>query len=860
MSHNAKRSWAFLASAAVGLSGIAATPALANQPAPTAQIVSEQAPAAASQSLQDASVDWGVKSSFRRYITGPVAGGSQELTGATSNADGSYHFTAAEGTVEADGSYHVKFTGSSVKYTGHHGVLEVTISDLELVVKDGQGSLYANISERPYNGNTTPNPPVQHDHTLIGTFDASSLKNEGGQLTLAASDATKVKLSTEATSVFAGFYQAGQELDALAFSAKLVTKQAPAPEKPADPTPEPSQPAQPAPEPTQPEQPAPEPSKPADPAPEPAQPAPEQSKPAETPAPQPSQTSEAPASTPSKPGEAPSSQPAPQPSQSSEAAKPAPAQPPATDAAPRTDVPKGQGHIIESGNLTWNIRDSFLHYLNTIARGNITVEGLSKNAAGGLDFTSASGSYDESTKTGQINFAGKVHISGHHGQLNSSFENTRLVIKEGKGYLVVDAEALNMQGENRTFKDLVLAEVDLSGATLENDVLSAKNAAVTVTVEGSEAIFAGQYNDADKRAMAPLSFSAKLGSQLVENKVTDTTVKGSNTGSGSMNLGNNANAGIGGTNFGGSVNNGGGSASPSRNGSTPAAHPNGGKSGSFSSVSKNPAQPVCTPVTVTKQVPVKAANKAPAASADGKVASADLGWGVRDSFRNYIRGGIANGSWDLNGTTYSNNAFQWAKGTGSFKDGKGSISFTGSVHFTGHHGILDTTISNPRLEINGKTAVLYATVVGNDMDGKSQNYGEVALLNVDVSGLQVSGDKISISGAGTTITAEGAKAFAGFYEAGKDMAPLSFSASLSGTQPAGNTAKTQTTQTVTETVYQGQGCESLNARGSHGRLAHTGASGVEAGVASGLASLAAGIGAVLYTRRRKSSRMSERSE
>ena len=867
MSHNAKRSWAFLASAAVGLSGIAATPALANQPAPTAQIVSEQAPAAASQSLQDASVDWGVKSSFRRYITGPVAGGSQELTGATSNADGSYHFTAAEGTVEADGSYHVKFTGSSVKYTGHHSVLEVTISDLELVIKDGQGSLYANISERPYNGNTTPNPPVQHDHTLIGTFDASSLKNEGGQLTLAASDATKVKLSAEATSVFAGFYQAGQELDALAFSAKLVTKQAPTPEKPADPTPEPTQPA---PEPTQPEQPAPEPSKPADPAPEPAQPTPEQSKPAETPAPQPSrsseapapqpsQTSEAPVSNPSKPSEAPSSQPAPQPSQSSEAAKPAPAQPPATDAAPRTDVPKGQGHIIESGNLTWNIRDSFLHYLNTIARGNITVEGLSKNAAGGLDFTSASGSYDEATKTGQINFAGKVHISGHHGQLNSSFENTRLVIKEGKGYLVVDAEALNMQGENRTFKDLVLAEVDLSGATLENNVLSAKNAAVTVTVEGSEAIFAGQYNDADKRAMAPLSFSAKLGSQLVENKVTDTTVKGSNTGSGSANLGNNANAGIGGTNFGGSMNSGGGSAPHSHNSSTPAAHPNGGKSGSFSSVSKNPAQPVCTPVTVTKQVPVKAANKAPAASADGKVASADLGWGVRDSFRNYIRGGIANGSWDLNGTTYSNNAFQWAKGTGSFKDGKGSISFTGSVHFTGHHGILDTTISNPRLEINGKTAVLYATVVGNDMDGKSHNYGEVALLNVDVSGLQVSGDKISISGAGTTITAEGAKAFAGFYEAGKDMAPLSFSASLSGAQPAGNT-KTQATQTVTETVYQGQGCDSLNARGSHGRLAHTGASGVEVGVASGLASLVAGIGAVLYTRRRKSSRMSDRSE
>ena len=629
---------------------------------------------------------------------------------------------------------------------------------------------------------------------------------------MAASDATKVKLSAEATSVFAGFYQAGQELDTLAFSAKLVTKQAPAPEKPADPTPEPTQPAQPAPET----------SKPADPTPEPSQPAPEQSKPAEMPEPQPSQTSEAPASNPSKPSEAPSSQPAPQPSQSSEAAKPAPAQPPATDAAPRTDVPKGQGHIIESGNLTWNIRDSFLHYLNTIARGNITVEGLSKNAAGGLDFTSASGSYDEATKTGQINFAGTAEFTGHNGQLKSTIKNMRLVVVNGKGTLVADVDALTLDGKSVSKTGLVFAEVDLSGASVKDGVFSAQNAAVTLTDEGSTVLFAGQYRGADK-AMAPLSFSVKLSEQTAENTVEIPRVsesstsdnKGSENGSsneGSSNSGANGSGSNGSAGTSGSVSNGG--------------------SSSNGSVSSNPAQPVCVPVTRTREVQDQDAS-------DGTIKSANLGWGVRDSFRNYVRGGIANGSWELNGTSYSSDAFNWSNGTGTFKGGKGSISFSGSVRFTGHHGILDTTIANPRLEINGNSGTLYATMNSNDPSGKATNYGEVALLKVDLSGLQSSSDAVSVNGAATTLTAEGAKAFAGFYDAGKDMAPLSFSAAING-------AKT-TTKTVSETVYEGEGCDPVTGK----PLASTGASGVEGTLVAGFIAVAAGAGTVVYTRRRK---------
>ena len=226
-------------------------------------------------------------------------------------------------------------------------------------------------------------------------------------------------------------------------------------------------------------------------------------------------------------------------------------------------------------------------------------------------------------------------------------------------------------------------------------------------------------------------------------------------------------------------------------------------------------------------------------ASDGTIKSANLGWGVRGSFRNYVRGGIANGSWELNGTSYSSDAFNWSNGTGTFKNGKGSISFSGSVRFTGHHGILDTTIANPRLEINGNSGTLYATMTSNDPSGKATNYGEVALLKVDLSGLQSSADAVSVNGAATTLTAEGAKAFAGFYEAGKDMAPLSFSAAING-------AKT-TTKTVTETVYEGEGCDPVTGK----PLASTGASGVEGTLVAGFIAVAAGAGTVVYTRRRK---------
>lgn len=157
----------------------------------------------------------------------------------------------------------------------------------------------------------------------------------------------------------------------------------------------------------------------------------------------------------------------------------------------------------------------------------------------------------------------------------------------------------------------------------------------------------------------------------------------------------------------------------------------------------------------------------------------------------------------------------------------------------------------------------------NTMDGKPVSYGEVALLEVDLNGLQESGGTISVKEAPTKLTETGSKAFASFYPKGQEMAPLSFTASTSGGSgvgggsgatgggsAAGGSAGAGTgssaggggtgqEKTVTETVYEGPGCESKNAR-----LANTGAQGVNLSVAGGVSALLAGTAAIIYARRR----------
>lgn len=167
-----------------------------------------------------------------------------------------------------------------------------------------------------------------------------------------------------------------------------------------------------------------------------------------------------------------------------------------------------------------------------------------------------------------------------------------------------------------------------------------------------------------------------------------------------------------------------------------------------------------------------------------QITNATLDWGVKESFRAYISGTIANGSWDTSeGATYDTPNFTWSDGTGSYDPATdtGEITFEGTVQFTGHDGVLDLTIANPTFEFEGDgQAALVMDTISHDMDGEvavdadQQWVGEVS-LDDDISPEDGS---VELSDLETTLTNSGAAAFGGFYEAGEALDPVGLSFDL----------------------------------------------------------------------------------
>ena len=164
------------------------------------------------------------------------------------------------------------------------------------------------------------------------------------------------------------------------------------------------------------------------------------------------------------------------------------------------------------------------------------------------------------------------------------------------------------------------------------------------------------------------------------------------------------------------------------------------------------------------------------------VSDARMGWGVKDSFRTYIQGGVAKGGWTTSGgAVYNSGAFVFSGNEGAVDptSPQGSISYGGSVDFTGHGGVLDLNIANPEIQFSGNSGSLIADVTSNDAEGNARNFGRITVADLTVNA-SASGDVID-GNAGATLTAAGSEALADFYPAGTAMAPVTFKASLSGT-------------------------------------------------------------------------------
>ncbi|GAB3161995.1 hypothetical protein GCM10027059_13600 [Myceligenerans halotolerans] len=158
-------------------------------------------------------VDWGVKASFRAYITGTAHGSVSLEGGVTQNTDGTYRWPSSASSFDAATGETVVTTTGAVHFTGHDGVLDLRIADLEArVTADGTATLIAAVTSNRTTGET-----VDYGRVDLATLDATRGDRTVGAGTL---DWTGIPATLTATGAeaFGGFYGAGTVLDPVGMS------------------------------------------------------------------------------------------------------------------------------------------------------------------------------------------------------------------------------------------------------------------------------------------------------------------------------------------------------------------------------------------------------------------------------------------------------------------------------------------------------------------------------------------------------------------------------------------------------------------------------------------------------------------
>ncbi|MFB8089431.1 HtaA domain-containing protein [Streptomyces sp. NPDC055992] len=181
-----------------------------------------------------------------------------------------------------------------------------------------------------------------------------------------------------------------------------------------------------------------------------------------------------------------------------------------------------------------------------------------------------------------------------------------------------------------------------------------------------------------------------------------------------------------------------------------------------------------------------------AQAASRTVQGGRLDWGIKSSFQSYVTGPIAQGSWGLTGgaATVGGSQFRFHSATGSYDPANGAFraGFSGGVRFTGHKKSdgsyeLDLTISRPTVRIQGGSGTLYADMTSKERgSGRVTTAAQVPLATLGLSGIDMRGGTtpVALTNIPATLTAQGAKSFAGYYTAGTPLDPVSLSVDTTG--------------------------------------------------------------------------------
>ncbi|GLF93976.1 HtaA domain-containing protein [Streptomyces yaizuensis] len=199
---------------------------------------------AADRTVQGGRLDWGLKSSFQKYVTGPIANGNYRLTGGSATVGQSlFRFHSAQGAYDPDtGAFEARFTGG-VHFTGHRKPdgsheLDLSLSRPTVRIAGGRGTLHADmVSKERGTGKVTDSRQV-----AFASLDLSGIDMRGGTSPVALSN-VPATLTPQGATAFAGFYSAGTPLDPISLSVDVAAGAPQQPERTPE-TPKAEQPPQ----------------------------------------------------------------------------------------------------------------------------------------------------------------------------------------------------------------------------------------------------------------------------------------------------------------------------------------------------------------------------------------------------------------------------------------------------------------------------------------------------------------------------------------------------------------------------------------------------------------------------------------
>lgn len=407
----------------------------------------------------------------------------------------------------------------------------------------------------------------------------------------------------------------------------------------------------------------------------------------------------------------------------------------------------GSSQKVVSGTLTWGVKESFRSYLTgPIASGTITPsDGARADSQHVASFNNGTGNLMGGK--GSISFKGKVRYYGHAGILDFTLIDPKLTIDpSGTGHLEFGYQVAKGSPKRITIADVDPAKLNMSGTQA-----NLSNTNTHLTKAGMEVFsYQGHPFYPENTQLDPVTAALTLNTPATSTPSSSTSPT---------------------------------TAKPSPSTSTPTTVK--------PAPSATPSAPAATPPT-----------SSPSTSA------ASLTWGVKDSFRSYIAGPIANGRITVSGhatATPAGFTFPQTGTTAKLPNASGTTSYGGSVNFYGHGGILNLTFTNPRVIIpgSGKTGQLLVDYTEN---GKGVSGLPIATLNFAGGQESTSGSSMTYRNVPAALTDKGTVAFSyqghGFYPAGIALDPVTFTIG-SNTKVSGSGDSSVVTNTVNTPTSSG---------------------------------------------------------